>query len=188
MAYLFSRRQGISSHLQMIWGAWNFHPVALVKLKFLKTWDGCLRESLDCCKGCEAIGCIWCEMRDGYWFNEVEMCFILSSCGVHQSLLHSWGDISVLLLFWQCSWVFSSVPSGKSSFLTSLIGNMELLSMKCRGIGHHHAARGKSHEFSRNAAGTWFIFSSYGGDDHLTLEFVQRSQDSCLVMTDTSGS
>ena len=46
----------------------------------------------------------------------------------------------------------------------------------------------KSHEFSRGAAGTWCIFSSYGGDGHLKLRFVQRRQDFCLVMTDTSGS
>ena len=32
---------------------------------------------------------------------------------------------------------------------------------------------GKSHVFSRVAAGTWVIFSSYGGDVHLKLEFVQ---------------
>ena len=37
MAYLFSRRQGISSHLQTIWGARVFHPVALLKLMFLYT-------------------------------------------------------------------------------------------------------------------------------------------------------
>ena len=35
MAYLFSRRQGMSSHLQKIWGARIFHPVALLKLMFL---------------------------------------------------------------------------------------------------------------------------------------------------------
>ena len=29
------------------------------------------------------------------------------------------------------------------------------------------------------------IFGSYGGDGHLQLGFVQRSQVSCLVMTDT---
>ena len=50
------------------------------------------------------------------------------------------------------------------------------------------SARGKSHEFSRVAAGTWCIFSSYGGDGHLKLGFVQPRQDACLVMTDTSGS
>ena len=66
--------------------------------------------------------------------------------------------------------------------------NIELLSMKCRGIEPHLAARGKSHEFSRFVAGTWCIFSSYGGDGHLKLGFVQQRQDSCLVMTETSGS
>ena len=55
----------------------------------------------------------------------------------------------------------------------SLIGNVELLSMKCRGIGPHLAAGGKSHGFSRVAAGTWVIFSSYTGDVHSKLEFVQ---------------
>ena len=66
--------------------------------------------------------------------------------------------------------------------------NMEVLSMKCTGIGPHLAARGSSHEFSRVAACNLFIISSYGGDGHLKLGFVQGSQDSCLVMTDTSGS
>ena len=160
MAYHFIRRQGIRSHFQTIWGARIFHPVSLLKLMFLYTWDVCLRESLGCCKGCQATSCIWCGMRDGYGFNEGEMCFILSWFGVHQSILHSWGDISVLLLLWQCFWGFSSIPSGKSRFLTSLIGSVELLSMKCRGIGPHLAARGKSQEFSRVAAGTWCIFSS----------------------------
>ena len=70
----------------------------------------------------------------------------------------------------------------------SLIGNTELLSMKVREIGPYLAARGKSHDFSRVAAGTFFIFSSYRGDGHLKFGFVQRSQDFCLVMTDTSGS
>ena len=35
LAYVFSRRQGISSHLQMIQGARSFPPVALLKLMFL---------------------------------------------------------------------------------------------------------------------------------------------------------
>ena len=172
----------------MIWGARIFHPVALLKLMFLSTWDGWLRESLDSCKGCQATCCIWWGMRDGYGFNEGEMCFILSWFMVHQSILHFWGDISVLLLLWQCSWGFSSVPSGKSRFLTSLIGNTELLSTKCRGIGPHLVAMGQSRQFSRVAAGTWCTLSSYRGDGNLKLGFVQRSQDSCLVMMDTSGS
>ena len=69
-----------------------------------------------------------------------------------------------------------------------LIGNRELIRMQCRGIGPHLVASGKSHEFSLVAAGNRCIFSSYRGDGHLKLGFVQRSQDSCLVMMDSSGS
>ena len=58
--------------------------------------------------------------------------------------------------------------------LPYLIVNTELLSTKCRGIGPHLAARGKSHEFSLVAVGTWCIFSSYGGDGHLKLGFVSE--------------
>ena len=86
MAYLFSRRQGINSHLQTIWGARIFHPVALLKLMFLEIWDGCLRESLDCCKGYQATCCIWCGMRDGFGFNE-------GKC------LSSWVDLGYTNLF-----------------------------------------------------------------------------------------
>ena len=35
LAYPFCRRQGISSHLQTIWSARIFHPVALLKFMFL---------------------------------------------------------------------------------------------------------------------------------------------------------
>ena len=59
--------------------------------------------------------------------------------------------------------------------------------MQCRGIGPHLSARGKTHGFSRVAAGTWGIFSRYGGDDPSKLLFVQRRQDSYLVTRDTSG-
>ena len=48
----------------------------------------------------------------------------------------------------------------------------QLLCMQCRGIGHHLVARGKSHGFSRVAAGTWRIFSSYDGDANSKREFV----------------
>ena len=54
-----------------------------------------------------------------------------------------------------------------------LIGKSQLLWTKCRGNGPHLAERGKSHGFSRVAAGTWGIISSYGGDVHSKLEFVQ---------------
>ena len=47
-----------------------------------------------------------------------------------------------------------------------LIGKTQLLCMQCRGIGPHLVTRGKSHGFSRVAAGTLGIFSSYDGDAH----------------------
>ena len=59
--------------------------------------------------------------------------------------------------------------------------------MKCRGIRPRLSPRGKSHGFLLVAGATWGIFPSYGGDGHSKLVFVQRRQDSCLVMTDTSG-
>ena len=68
-----------------------------------------------------------------------------------------------------------------------LIGNLELLCMQCSRIRPRLSLRGKSHGFSRVAAGTCGIFSSYSGDGHSKLVFVQRRQDSCLVMMDTSG-
>ena len=55
-----------------------------------------------------------------------------------------------------------------------LIRKMQLLSMQGRGIGPHLLARGKSHGFSRVAAGTWGIFSSYDGDAHSKREFVSE--------------
>ena len=46
-----------------------------------------------------------------------------------------------------------------------LIGKTQLLCMQSRGNGPHLVARGNSHGFSRVVAGTWGIFSSYGGED-----------------------
>ena len=67
-----------------------------------------------------------------------------------------------------------------------LIGNTILLCMKCREIKPHLPARGMCHGISLVVEGTWVIFLSNSGDGHSKLHFVQRSQDSCLVMTDTS--
>ena len=53
-----------------------------------------------------------------------------------------------------------------------LIEKTQLLCMQCRGIGPHLVERGKSHGFSRAAAGTWRIFSSYDGDAHSKRELV----------------
>ena len=67
------------------------------------------------------------------------------------------------------------------------IVNTGLLGTQGRGIEPHLPARGMSYGISRVAAGTWGIFLSYSGDGHSKLHFVQRSQDSCVVMRDTSG-
>ena len=56
-----------------------------------------------------------------------------------------------------------------------------------QGIRASPPGKGMSHGISRVAAGTWGIFSSYRVDGYSKLHFVQRSQDSCLVTTDTSG-
>ena len=71
--------------------------------------------------------------------------------------------------------------------LTCLNRNSGVLCTQCREIKPHLLARGMCHGISRGAAGTWGIFASYSGDGHSKLHFVQRSQDSCVVMRDTSG-
>ena len=48
-------------------------------------------------------------------------------------------------------------------------------------------ARRKSLDFSRVAAGTWVIISSFAGNGPSKLVFPQRRQDSCLVARDTSA-
>ena len=54
-----------------------------------------------------------------------------------------------------------------------------------KGIRPSSPAECMSHGISRVAGGSWGIFSSYTGDGHSKLHFVQRSQDCCLVRTDT---
>ena len=54
-----------------------------------------------------------------------------------------------------------------------LIGKTQLLCMPYMGIWSHLAARWKSHGFSIVAPGFCGIISSYGGDVHSKLEFVQ---------------
>ena len=53
-----------------------------------------------------------------------------------------------------------------------LIGKTQLLCMQCNGVGPHLMARGKSHGFSRVAAGPCGIFYSCDGDAHSKREFV----------------
>ena len=94
----------------------------------------------------------------------------------------------------QCSSSFVTVFLGtlwcsikKSRLLMCLIGNTGLLCMQCRGIEPPFPPSGMPHTISRVAAGIWGIFASYSRDGHSKLDFVQRSQKSCVVMRDTSG-
>ena len=153
----------------------------------LYTRDGCLRESLECPTGNQVTCSVWCGSRDGYGTNAREIYLITILFGVHWNILHSWGDIIVLLVLWQCCWGLSGGQSSKSRLLICLIGKTELLCTQCMGMGPHLMARGKSHGFSRVASGTWGIFSSDDAYVHSKLEFVQRLQDICLCMMDNLG-
>ena len=186
-AQVFNQRQGISSHLGTILGAWIVPLVAVLILIFISTWDGCLRESLSIPHGSQATCTVCCGTRESYGANEGEMGFILCWFLLHRSILHSWVDIRVDLVLWQCSWGLSGVLSRKSRLLKCLIGNTILLFTKCREIKPHFPERCMCHGIYRVTAGTWGMFSSYSGDGHSKLHFVQQSQDSCLVTTYTSG-
>ena len=77
--------------------------------------------------------------------------------------------------FWSCDSVVGDsleFNQAKSRLLMCLIAKTQLLCMQCRGIGPHLVARGKSHGFSRVAAGTCGIFSSSDGDAHSKRVFV----------------
>ena len=157
------------------------------KIIFISIWDGCLRESLSIPQGSQSTCTVCCGTRDSYGANEGEMGFILCWFRLHRAILHSLVDIRVHFVLWTCSWGLSGVLSRKSRLLTCLIGNTILVCTKCREIKPHLPVRGMCHGISRVAAGTWCIFTSYSRDGHSKLHFVQRSQDSCLVTTDTSG-
>ena len=58
----------------------------------------------------------------------------------------------------------SSVKQIKYPYL--LIRNKALLCMQCRGIEPHLSAKGKFHDFTQVASGTWVTFSSYGRGRH----------------------
>ena len=180
-------KTGNHSHHEMIWGARNIPQAALLKLIILYTWVGCLRETLEVPKGSQATCSVWCGSRGGYGENVREIALIST---------WFWGTPSNFsFLGWhQCSFRLVTVLLGT---LCSSIKQIEAPYMfdwenaiartQCRGIGTQLAETGKSHGFSRVAPGTWGIFSSYGGDVHSKLEFVQWSQDTCLGMRDTSA-
>ena len=153
----------------MIWVARNIPQAALLKLMILYTWNGCLRESLEVPKGSQCTCSVWCGSRGGYGANAREIGLISIWFWVHRAILHSWGDITVLLVLWQWCWGISGVQSSKSRLLTCLIGKTQLLWTQSRGIRPYLAGSGKSHGFSRVAAGTWVIFSSYSRAIHSKL-------------------
>ena len=68
-----------------------------------------------------------------------------------------------------------------------LIRNMILLCTKCREIKPHLPTRGMSHGISRVVWDPGAYSRVTAGNGHSKLHFVQRSQDTCLVTTHTSG-
>ena len=113
-------KTGNHSHPEMIWGTRNIPQPALMKLMILYTWDSCLRESLEVPKGSQATCSVWGGSRGGYGANAREIGLSSIWFWVHRAILHSWGDISVLLVLWQCCWGLSAVQSSKSRLLKSL--------------------------------------------------------------------
>ena len=95
-----------------------------------------------------------------------------------------WHQCSSRLVTVLLGTLWSSIKQIEAPYV--LIGKTQLLWTQCRVIGPHLAEMEKSNGFSRVAARTWGIFSSYGGEVHSKLEFVQWSQDTCLGMRDSS--
>ena len=125
----------------------------------------------------QAACLVWWGKGDLSRSNRGESGIISIWFGIHWTISHSFGDISVIWDLWGCSWGLSGVPSSKSRPLTCLIGNVELLCMQCIGIRPRLSPTGKSHDFSRISVLTCGIFLSYGGDRHSKHVFVQRRQD-----------
>ena len=88
----------------------------------LYTWDGCLRESLEVPKGSQATCSVWCGSRGGYGANAREIGLNSMWFWVHRAILHSWGDISVLFVLWQCCWGLSGFQSSNRSSLRVWLG------------------------------------------------------------------
>ena len=126
-------------------------------------------------------------MRDDSGANAGESGLIWVESVVHRAILHCCSNLRVAL-------DFDSVLGESLKFHQAMKvpyqfdGNTEFLCMQCRGIRPRLAAWGTSHGFSRVAVGTWCIFSSCNEDGFSKLMFVERSQDSCLIMRHTSKS
>ena len=110
---------------------------------------------------------LWCMMgnRELVWSHWMELGLIYSWFGLPRDISHSCGDITLLLDLWGISGGLSVLPSSKSRPLTCLIGNKELLCPQCWGIGPHVSTSGNLMVFL-SSAGTWGMFSCYGGGSH----------------------
>ena len=128
---------------------------------------------------------VWWGMGDCSRSNKRDLDMISSWFLIHWTISHSFGDLSVILALWGCSWVLSGVASRNQGSLHVWLGTWNC-SACIAGNCASSLPWGKSHCFSRVAAGTWDKFSSYSGDGHSNLMLVQRRQDSCLVMMDIS--
>ena len=77
--------------------------------------------------------------------------------------------ICVYLKLKNCLVVLKDSPCVPVTWSIFLFVSHKSHCVQIMGIGPHLAGRWKSHGFSRVAAGTWGIFSSYSGDVHSKL-------------------
>ena len=117
-------------------------------------------------KGSQATCRVWWGTGNCSGANSVDLGLIYNWFGLPWDISQSCSDISVLLDLWGISGGLSVLPSSKSRLLTCLTGNKELLYTQCMCIEPHLSASEKSDGFSRVAAGSWGMFSSYGGGRH----------------------
>ena len=159
MVYLFSRRQGISSHLQMIWV-----PGSFIVLLY---WNWCsYRLELG------VSGNLWIVVKDVKPLVVYDVECEMAMDSMKGKCASSWVDLGYTNLFafltWhQCSSLVVTVFLG---ILFSTIREIEVPYVFDweHGTPQHEmqvnpassCSEGKSHEFSRVAAGTWCIFSS----------------------------
>ena len=185
MAYLFSRRQGVSSHLQMIWGAGSFI--------LLLYWNWC-SDRLD-------IGVsvnLWIVVKDVKPLVVYDVECEMAMNSMKGKCASSWVDLGFTNLFCipEVTSLFFFVVTVFLGILFSSIREIEVPyvfdwehgTLQHEMPGNRASSCGEwevSWVFS-SCRGTWYIFSSYGGDGHLKLGFVQRSKESCLVIMDNS--
>ena len=100
LAYFFNRILGTRSLLEMIWRPWSFPRVPVLKLVFLYIWDGYIRESLYLPIVRQANCLVGWGMGDCTRYNTRESGIISNWFGLHQTISHSFGDISVILDLW----------------------------------------------------------------------------------------